>query len=197
MLEANGKSPIYLWSRGGYTTGMQAAKHLMRLMAGKRLPAPGQSDTRTETLKKPVVARLWLAAAILDLIRVYGIQLRWWALRGRPVLCDRYLWDTLVDFQLAFPDVPVEQSLLWRLLEKVAVAPDNAFFFELAPDEAERRSVDKGDPWPEPLEKRNHRQSLYDKQIDAGRFTVVDASQTIDAIFQELTRIMRQNENRP
>ena len=190
LLEAEGARPVRLWSRGGYTPGVEGLKRLARRLTGRALPASGASKERTEALKRPLVARAWLAVAMLDLLRIYGLQVRWWRLTGRPVLCDRYLWDTLVDFRMAFPDEPIEGRLLWRLLTRVAARPDHAFLLTVPPAEGERRSLDKGDPFPEPLELRRRRELLYKDLVARGVFDVLDGSRPIESLFRDIEKAL-------
>ena len=187
-LEAEGRTPVQLWSRGGYTEGMLLIKRLARRAAGSRLPAPGPSQERAQALGKPWVAKAWLTLAMLDLIRLYGIQIRVWQWQGRPVICDRYLWDTLVDFAMAHPHIAVESSLLWRVLVAAAPDPARAFFLELDPETAEQRALAKGDPFPEPLEARTRREALYRRLLERGLFDVIDASRSVEEVRRVIAR---------
>jgi thymidylate kinase len=191
--EREGKRPVRLWSRGGYTEGMLLAKKVARRLMGKQLAKPGHSDQRKKAFGNPLTARLWLTAAIVDLIRVYGINIRVWQLMGRPVVCDRYLWDTLVDFQMLFDGIDVERMTLWRLLSFVASAPDEAFLLDLSPEVAEVRALAKGDPWPEPLAARQDRQKRYERLKERGIFTVVDASATLPDVSDAVTRVLEKS----
>ena len=181
-LRAQGKTPVRLWSRGGYTEGMLWLKRLARRAAGGRLPEPGPSKQRDEAMGRTWVKRVWLTCAMLDLLRVYGLQVRYWQWRGHPVICDRYLWDTLVDFAMSYPDEMDESSVLWRLLVRTAPEPKRAFFLDIDPHTAEVRALAKGDPFPEPLDARIRREALYRRLVERGLFDVVDASMTVDDV---------------
>lgn len=190
LLEEAGLDPVRLWSRGGYTTGMLALKRLARRVAGRKLPPAGRNEERAQAMQRTWVAQIWLTLAMLDLIRVYGGQLRWWKLRGRPVLADRYLWDTLVDFKMQFSGIDVESKLLWRVLERLAARPRRAIFLHLDPSVAEVRSVQKGDPWLEPLSERERRRRFYEEQVARGRFDVVDAAEAPDAVAAAIRALL-------
>ena len=105
----NGQRPIYIWTRGGYTSGLQGLKTLSRRFLHKRLPPSGKSPQRSYAFSKWWVRRLWLSLAFLDLLWVYGVKIRWHRYRGRLVLCDRYLWDTAIDFRLNFPQEKLDR----------------------------------------------------------------------------------------
>ena len=187
-------STIYLWSRGGYTTLLNTIKDVCRRIAGKNLPASGFSEKREQILRKGWIRRLWLSVAILDLMRVYGIQVRWWRLRGRSVLCDRYLWDTLIDFKLAFPNVQVENWLLWKMLVRVTPLPDAAFLLMIPLEESERRCEMKYEPFPDTPKRRAQKHVLYQKFSKLVHWHIVDASQQVDDIFACIIAEMRKKE---
>ena len=97
-----GRRPIYLWTRPGYTRNLEAAKRLARRLMGaggrgKNAKAadraPRSYPRRAEGFRHSLHRQLWLALALLDLIWVYGFQIRFWRASGRTVICDRYLWD--------------------------------------------------------------------------------------------------------
>ena len=181
-LEAQGQTPYRVWSRGGYTEGVLLLKRALRRALGRRAPPPGPSQAREKTLGDPRVAQVWLTVAMLDLVRLYGLELPVRKALGQTVVCDRYLWDTLADFKVNFPDQPVEQGLLWRLLAAVSARPDGAFFLALDPTEAERRALEKQDPFPEPTEARRRRAAIYEDLLARGLFTRLDATAAREAI---------------
>jgi thymidylate kinase len=190
-LERLGIPTRYLWSRGGYTTGFETLKTWLRRNVPGALPAPGHSPARERCLKRPGVRRLWLSLAILDLIRVYGLQVRCWRASGYVVICDRYLWDTLVDFRMNFPEVTVERWLIWRLLERVAPKPSYAWFLDIPLEESECRSVEKGDPYPDALDVRMRRHALYTDLAQAPRlWRIVDATQPAIDVAAEISAAM-------
>jgi thymidylate kinase len=180
----------YLWTRGGYTTLINIIKDVCRRIAGKKLPASGVSEKREQMLRNGWVQKLWLRAAILDLMRVYGIQVRWWLLSGKTVLCDRYLWDTLLDFKIAFPDVQIEKWLLWKMLVRLTPSPNAAFLMMIPSDESELRCQMKYDPFPDTSKRRVQRYALYQELSKSGCLHIVDASRPIDVVFAEINAIV-------
>jgi hypothetical protein len=127
-LRREGRNPVYLWSRGGYTPLFEKLKSLLRRLPGRAVPPSGHNPARAQAFGKGWVRRTWLVLALLDLLRVYGVQVRWLRRRGRPVVCDRYVWDTLIDFLLTFlhrfhgfcaPSVQYFGSAQYRSVESV------------------------------------------------------------------------------
>ncbi len=184
-LEQQGQTVVYLWVRGGYTPLFNLAKKLLRQLTGKRvIPTSGKSDKRTQTLQTPWKRNLWLIIAIVDMMLVYGIAVRWWGLLGRTVIYDRFLDDTKIDFDLNFAGSNVETWLLWRILRRVAVKPDNAFMLLIPVEESQRRSKLKNEPFPDSAEVLTKRLETYEQIGRAGAWTVIDAQQDIATIQQ-------------
>ena len=130
--------------------------------------------------------RLWLSLALLDLLWVYGVQIRWHRYRGRLVLCDRYLWDTAIDFRLNFPQEKLDHYWLWRLLERISPQPDAAFLMLLSVEESVRRSEMKGEPFPDPPDVLRQRLAYYQDLIPRVPFHVLDGSQPITTLFNQI-----------
>jgi len=190
-LQTAGQQPIYLWSRGGYTPLFNTLKSLLRrLTGGKVVPASGKSAQRTQALAKGRTRRLWLTLALLDLILVYGVRVRWWLWRGNPVICDRFLWDTLVDFRLNFPRETVEQWRLWRLLVRATPRPDAAFLLLIPVEESVRRSDIKGEPFRDSPAVLAERLAHYQTLAQSGYWQVLDGQAPVSDLFAQIqTRV--------
>ena len=185
-LVKGGRKPVYVWTRGGYTTLLEGLKTLSRRLFSGRLPPSGSSPQRSEAFSKRWVRRLWLSLALLDLLWVYGIQIRWRRYRGRIVLCDRYLWDTAIDFRLNFPQEQLDHYWLWRLLGRVSPRPDASFLMLLTVEESVRRSAMKGEPFPDPPEVLRQRLACYQDLIPRMPFHVLDGSQPIPTLSNQI-----------
>jgi thymidylate kinase len=181
-----GSKPVNIWTRVGYTSVLQGIKTLSRRLLPRRLPPSGQSPQRSQAFSKWWVRRLWLSLALVDLLRVYGVQIRWHRFRGRLVLCDRYVWDTAIDFRLNFPQENLDQYWLWRLLARIAPRPDAAFLMLLSVAESQRRSAIKGEPFPDAPEVLERRLAYYKDLIPRVPFHVLDGSQPITTVFNQI-----------
>lgn len=184
QLESGGVQVIRLWARGGYTPGFEWLKKVVRRLLGKRLPAPGASPARQDRLAKPAVARLWLALAMLDLVCYWGIYLRYQTLRGRVVICDRYLDDTRLDFRRNFPAVEFERGLLWRFLTWTVPHPDAAFLLWVPVEESLRRSREKCEPFPDDASTLAWRLATYldEAAFPSRRYVRLDCRRSVDEV---------------
>lgn len=147
---------------------------------------------RERAFSRPMVRRVWLSVSLLDLLWVYGVQVRWWMARGRSVVCDRYIWNTFVDFRLYFPTESVEQWWLWRLLIAVTPVPDVAFLLVIPVEESVARSDRKGEPFRDGPEVLARRRALYEALAGEGRWYILDGMRAQDDLQQEIqARIAR------
>ena len=191
-MRAEGHSPRYLWTRGGYTPRLEALKALLRRLRGRAVPPPGHSPQRSEAFRRPWLRRLWLSLALADLLAVYALQVRWWRWRGRAVVCDRYVWDTLIDFRLNFPQERVERWWLWRLLVWATPNPNAAFLLLIPVGESLRRSEAKGAPFPDPPAVLARRLAQYEVLAEEGHWQVMDGRRPITELAEEIEDVSSQ-----
>lgn len=187
-LEDRGDSVIYLWTRGGNTPGTVAVKSLLRKLAGKKLPPSGHSNQRDDMLRKGWIQRLWLTLAILDLIRIYGICIRWWLFLGKSVVCDRYLWDSLIDFKVMFPDIDIERWLFWKLLAWCTPVPDRSVLLMIPIEVSEARCLQKYEPFPDTPERRKLRYHFYKIASKFKYWDVIDSTRPVDIVFSDILK---------
>lgn len=150
-LRSQGTSPVQIWTRPGYSPRLKIIKRLLRRLRGRRKPQragisrqSGQYPRRAASIGHPLKRWCWVTVAMLDLIWVYAIQVRVWRALERPVVCDRHLLDSQVDFRVNFPDDRVEDRLLWRLLCRVTSKPDAAFCLLIPAEQSLRRTQNRG-----------------------------------------------------
>jgi len=186
-MESRRMPAVQYWSRGGYTPGMDCLKAIARKVFRKKLPASGDIEGRTRSFRRGLLRKAWIWLALLELIRVYGGWIRWKLIRGNSVICDRYLWDTLIDFRILFPEEKIEDFLLWRLLRRVAARPNAAFVLHIPASVSEQRSTGKGVGHTEPTELVRLREAHYE-QLDQSRgFHVLSG---IDSSADNSSRIL-------
>lgn len=190
-LQLSGLKPQFLWSRGGYTAGIQALKTLLRsLSKGRALPPPGQNPDREKIMGRSLVRRLWLVLAILDLIRVYGLQVRLWLAQGKTVISDRYIWDTLIDFRLNFPHEQVDSWLLWKFLVWCSPKPRHSFLFLIPVSESLRRSEIKNEPFRDSPQVLEQRLRWYGEFAIQGHWQVMDGLRSREELACQIRQVV-------
>lgn len=167
-ISLHGFTPKYLWVRGGYTEFFNKGKQLVRRIFGRAVPPPGRNNRREAAMRSGIVQKLWLTIAILDLIRVYALQIRLWLLTGKIVICDRYLPDTLIDFRINFREQALERWFIWRILVWATPKPTKSFLLLIPVSEAVKRSKRKEEPFPDSPEVLAQRLRMYQNLMKRG-----------------------------
>ena len=192
-LNADGYKVKFVWARGGYTPGFEAIKKHMRRILGKKLPPPGHSKMRKKKLDSPLIQRIWLLIAITDLALVWGLYVRILSALGMIVICDRYLNDTLLDFQKNFPTSNIEDRVLWKLLTIITPVPQYSFLFWVPVETSLKRSLAKAEPFPDTSETLEWRLSAYMDKLNfpLNKYTRVDGRGAIEEISDELYSLIK------
>lgn len=199
-LERSGYRTRYLWARGGYTPLMLKAKTLLLSLLGRHGNSQGFDKARSEQyvdrranmMSRPVVARVWLVIAIIDLIMLYGIYVRLLSLFGHVIICDRYVGDTRIDFERNFPGQFRRSGLLWRLLGEFAPNPDLYFVLTVPVELSQERSRLKNEPFPDDAETLAFRYREYRESPEFNGPEVVrlDGSEPLDAVTRKVLGAM-------
>ena len=173
-----------VWSRGAASP---LAAGLIRL--GKRLvggKVGGQLDEdqsldeaqreaqRDALFRRPAARRLWPWLILVDLTWTYLRKVRWPLLRGRVVICDRYVPDALAEMGGRLEDKQIAETLPGRLLRRLNPRPRRTFYLELSPAAARRRQpaeVQQGT-----LELAERQVAVYNHLLERGYTRRVDGT---------------------
>jgi len=150
------------WSRGGYTPGFQKLKNTIRKILKNKLPKAGKSQEREASFGNPLIRKIWLFISIVDLIFYYSFFLRIKLLCGYNIVCDRFILDTNVDFNIAYPNENVENWILWKILVWSSIKPNHHFLLLISVKESMKRSLLKDEPFPDTMDTLKKRLSLYE-----------------------------------
>ena len=130
--------------------------------------------------------KLLFIAALIDLWFYYSIVLRIKD-KKKVVICDRYIWDTYIDFKMKYPEYDFERGFWWRLTLKTMLKPQASFCLFIPAEESMRRSGLKDEPFPEDVQIRQQRIDMYVKELENDRWHhVIDASQSIDDVKKQI-----------
>ena len=130
-----------------------------------------------KALRRSWLRRAWLAGALLDVAWVLAVRVRLLRRRGRVVLCDRHLVDTLIDLRLNFPMEAVERWWLWRAVERLVERPEASFMLLVPVAESQRRSDLKGEPFRDAPDVLEARLAHYRALAASSRCTILDGSE--------------------
>jgi dTMP kinase len=193
-LTERGQKKIVFWSRGGYTPGFQKLKDLLRIFIGEKLPKPGFTPQREEALSNPIIRRIWLTIAMIDLFYYYVFYLRFKYFFGYNIICDRYLLDTNIDFKLTYPQNNTDKWVLWRLIKFFALKPDFHFVSTVPVTESVIRSKFKFEPYPDSPETLAKRLELYNKELKKDKtLFFIDGMRDVNEIHEQINKLLIKN----
>ena len=185
-LKKQNKRYQVIWSRGGYTPGIQFVKKLIsRDNSGMTKEERLQYSEKVNS--NSTKRKLLFTASLMDLWLYYSVVLRFKELMGTTVICDRYIWDTYIDFRMKYPDYDFEKGFWWKLTLKTMLKPKPSFVFFIPAEESMRRSDLKDEPFPEPIETRKERIDHYMNELKNNRWDcVIDATKSIEEVFSSV-----------
>lgn len=184
------KSSFIFWSRGGYTPGFQLLKDIYRYSLGKKAPKVGFTEERKRAFANSNFLRLWLAVALIDLFLFYVIVLRIKRVLGNIVICDRYLYDTYIDFKLAYSEVNFERWYLWRVLNLLSPSPEYHFISTVPVNVSIERSKMKFEPYPDSPETLEERLRLYFEYIDKENVIHIDGCEDKKVVTKQINDML-------
>lgn len=176
-----------IWARGGYTPVFDGFKAVLRRLNRRRLPPPGRSAERSRRFQSAWVRHVWLIIAMLDLFIYYGLWVRILRWTGNWVVADRWVEDTMLDFQLNFPDEKTERWRGWRWLRNAMPEPDIHFVFVIPVEESLRRSVLKREPFPDEPAVLARRLAFYEDIARTPSRTRVDGTKPVAEVQGEIS----------
>lgn len=190
-IQHKGGHPLRVWSRGGHTPFLEflrtTAKKLFRkpkVKTGQTKKASGGDDFST---KNKWVNYGYIHVSLLELIWLYGVYIRFQRWRGKVIICDRYVLDTLVDFTARFGYKDIDKWFIWRLVELIAPHPQIAFLILTPVEVSIQRLDDSNDPLDARPIRLEERLAHYQKLAQSGDWYVLDSLRTLDELAQEIT----------
>lgn len=190
-LRSEGQKPTQFWARGGYTPLFQWVKRVYRKLRPGALPSAGASKERSQQFESSRVRQVWLLISIFDLILCYGVWLRLKQILGYSVICDRYIEDTLLDFNHNFPNETVATWWSWRVLKALAPTPRVRFLLIVPPSESARRSKLKNEPFPDSPETLAWRYARYQELAESGKWQAIDCQVSIETVQAKILRAFK------
>lgn len=119
---------VYVWSRCGVFPWLK----IFRLASqSSNLIDPNQDTAsvlarRRRRLQNPIMRVTWIFLSLADLVVRYNFEVRLHRLIGDVVVCDRYIYDAIVEMHASLPDctswATIEEKLLFFLCPKPNIA---------------------------------------------------------------------------
>ena len=191
--DAIGRNYHVIWARGGWTPGLEVIKNLVR--TDKDLDSEAREAYRKEVHASPRKRKILLIGAILDLYWYFGLYYRFLNIVKRNLICDRYIWDTYVDWKINYSEFNFEKWWIWKLLLRVIPYPKKSFLFVISEKESAVRCSTKIDDTFESEEVKRGKIDFYHELVKRNKWThVIHGDQTIEEIFNQVKGALN-NEN--
>lgn len=128
-----------VWSRGGFSSWMTAAKRVARAILPGDLPRAGDAVSKRRWLARPVPGAAFAMTVVLEQLIGHLVRVRLPRLLGFTVLCDRCALDTAVDLLAKIG--PSSDTGRWaaRLAVRLIPAPDCLILLNVRPLVAAKR----------------------------------------------------------
>jgi thymidylate kinase len=134
----------YVWSRGGSAPWIAWLNRLIRRSTGvaQAQTTDAKVEMRRQQLRSPWKRWAWSWLTAGELLLQYTWRVTLPLLRGRIVICDRYVDDALADWSAYFGEQAVEKRLAARLLRALTPRPRRAYWLDVPAEVAQSRSPD-------------------------------------------------------
>lgn len=186
-LRNQGLSVAEFWYRPGYSPELDTLRSWIRRRSPDTLPAPGRASVgREEAFSRAGVSQAWVAVALCDMALQYAVKLRTLLTMHDVVICDRYLADAALDFEMRFPDMEVPDSVWFHLVKSVCPQPDLNIVLTISHEEMLARMEIKQEPFPDPPETRDRRFDAYMALADSPGVEAIDAEQEIEQVHRDI-----------
>ena len=94
-------------------------------------------------LRRPLLRVGWISLVTVDLLLTCTRRVRWPLARGRVVICDRYVYDALVEMAALANDEHVLDGWAARFLRALCPRPQQAYLLNVSPQHAMVRKPDE------------------------------------------------------
>lgn len=188
-LEQNKVKYKTIWARGSWTPGVEIVKKIVRQDRG--FSEEQKEEYRKEARSNSPKQKIILILSILDLFWFWGFYYRLICMTGRVLLCDRYVWDTLVDFRVNFSLHNFEEWAIWKLLTKIIPSPNPSFIFLISAEQSIERGFTKQEAHMEDFEVKTRKANEYLKLVREGKWSnVIDGNKSIESIHFNITEVI-------
>ncbi|HEU4364149.1 MAG TPA: hypothetical protein VFT13_01655 [Candidatus Krumholzibacteria bacterium] len=189
-----------VWARGASSRGvgavMRAGKGVLKTRARPEADAPGPGvlaessrgeaerfNERQRRLRNPFVRWVFSLVYAVDLKMTYVIRVRYHMLTGNVVLCDRYVYDALVDFALFTGTDAARPPFALNVMRALVPRPPVAVLLDVDAAEALRRKPEEGG-----TAHLEAGRAMFLEIAKSHRLSVMPAGAPVDAIQARLAR---------
>ena len=185
FLNAHNRKFKTVWARGSWTPGIELVKRIVR--KDKGFNEEQKAGYRKEARSNPKTSKIILILSILDMTWYFGIWYRILKLFYKELICDRYIWDTLVDFKVNFSSFDFEKWFIWKFLVWITPKPDISILLVISAEMSLTRGIEKNEEHMEKIEIKRKKVDEYQKLITLNYWNcMIKADDSSDNISQKI-----------
>ena len=196
-LKESGYSASVLWFRPGYSEIMDWIRSAVRRRKPELVPTTANPEARQRAFSKPHIRAAWISMAVTDILLNLAGRIRCLEAKGNVVVCDRYLFDSLLDLELRFEEFRSVRPIVEKGLSLVVPRPDLSLLLLVPREVMHDRLKQKDEPFPDPPELRDKRFDRYLDWARSGKVTVIDGGRSIRAVHREIVDLVGKKMSRP
>ncbi len=141
----------YFWARGGSTGLLSLASRLKRRLGGSRTSQEADATRRRRrSLSSRWLRWGWSWAVALDQVLTYLCCAHLRARTGKIVVCDRYIYDSVVELRASLPSEDVVTRAAVAFMLHAVPRPGLGYLLDVSPQQARSRKPEE--PWHSDLE---------------------------------------------
>ena len=184
-----GIDAFYIWGKGRATPGVMFLKKIFR--RDRKMNDTQKKEYREKVYGSKFKKFLLLTASIVDLWFFWGIKYRRLNKKHKLLICDRYVWDTFVEFKTEFSEFHVEKWLIWKIAVKVAPKPIESFMFYIDAEESFKRDNDKGDKDRDELDRKKLKVQRYEELMSQNKWSItISGLEPREKIFETIKKVI-------
>lgn len=138
--------------------------------------------------KTAIKQRIKAKIALIDLCVYYIFNYRIAKMRADVLICDRYIYDSVVDLSIHYPEISIENTILYKILIRLIPKMDYSVLLTINEKDQFIRLKSKGEVPPNYVSTAIKK---YDSLAKNGNWgLVINSSKSIEEIHKEIINYM-------
>ena len=176
-----------LWVRPGSTPVFLFIKSVARMLF-KSLPKGGRSDKREALLKRSKIGKIWFYLSFIELLYIFKIKSQILTLFGYKLIFDRYILDSIIDYEIMLDKSLFNTRFVQYLLRKNKNVIK--IYLDIPIKDSIYRCERKWEPFPDTEEEKVVRFNLYNDYIDRLDYVKINGLDSPESIQDSIFRLV-------
>ena len=185
-LHEAGYETSVVWFRAGYSELMDWLRAAIRRRKPNLVPTTAVPQARQKAFSRPHVRLAWIGMALTDILLNLAGRIRLLEAQGKVVICDRYLFDSMLDLEFRFGEFAKIRGLVEQGLMFIVPRPDVSILLMVPREVMHQRLAVKEEPFPDPPELRDRRYDRYEEWGRSDHVVVIDGDRPIAQVHEDI-----------